>query len=208
LKTAARRSRWVLPVLLGAAGCLFRADAPPRYFQPESRALGAVVASDGRVTGAAGRRVRLRHVQAAPHLHERMVWRVSEVEFGYYEQRRWSEAPASYVQRALTYELFGRRGLRPGMPGKDATLDVKVLAFEELRAPAHEVSVVTAVRLADPSAPPVLEQRFEVRRPVPDDDPGSVARVAGQALDELIEEVGTAVEAALPVEPPVERRRG
>lgn len=198
--------RWSLAAALLLAGCLFRPDAELRWFQPDSQAVaGAATEEEAHPAGAAA--LRLRRVQAAPFLRDRIVWR-SDVEYGVYEHRRWTQMPASYVEQALRHELFNHRGLRRGEITAPA-LDVDVRAFDEVLAPAHEARVELAVRLVTAEQEPLLERVFTARRPIGDEEAGSVARAMGAALDAVVADLGGAVATALPhpaARPPARRR--
>ena len=45
--------------------------------------------------------------------------------------------PESFIRRALSRALFDRRGIRQILYGAGTTLDVDIVAFEEVRLPAH-----------------------------------------------------------------------
>lgn len=198
-----------LAVLAGAlvlAGCFLRNDSrAPRYFYPES-ADAEGMDSAGRVD-AQHVPLRLRRFYAAPYLRERIVWRASDVEYGFYEERRWTEPPTAYVERAFGHELFVRRGLRHGGIGDAAACDVELLAFDEVLAPAHEAVVSVVVRLAAPDRTELLERLVTARRPVAGTgDPGAVAHAMGEALDAAVAEAGGAIVGALPPASKVARR--
>ncbi len=80
--------RWWAGVAAAVAlgGCLFRTAEPPRFYRPASAALDDPA---GDQPAAAGTPLRLGAVRSAPFLRERIVWRVSPVEYGLYDQRRW-----------------------------------------------------------------------------------------------------------------------
>ena len=112
-----------LAAVLGAMGllcaCLLggRPEAP-RYFRPEPPAR-----VESALDGAPGERstapaLRLHRVTSAAHLKERIVWRTSDVEFGFYDARRWTELPAHYVEQRLSRQLFEVRGLRRATTGR------------------------------------------------------------------------------------------
>src|SRR5213080_5218233 len=105
-----RRIPCLLVGLVALAGCLLRTADPPRFFRPGSVTLDA--AEDEAAPPAPGAiAIRLRGVRSEPFLRERIVWRVSEVEYGLYEQRRWIDLPAHYVERALRMRLRATPGL-------------------------------------------------------------------------------------------------
>jgi ABC-type uncharacterized transport system auxiliary subunit len=116
--------------------------ASPRYFSP----------SRERAPGAAEREaqpleLRMGRIEPAAHIEERMAYRVSDTELGYYDDRRWTEPPEEFVRRALDEELFERRGFQRVISGDAPTLDVEVLSFEELRQGAPRARLTLAVTL-------------------------------------------------------------
>jgi cholesterol transport system auxiliary component len=124
---------WIAMVLphIGCA-LFFKGDAfVPRYFSPESSATPT------EPIAASGLELRLGHVNAAAYIKDRIVYRDSAYEIGYYEERCWTEMPDAYVRRELNRALFDRRGIRQIMYGPGTTLDVDVVAFEEVRVPQH-----------------------------------------------------------------------
>ena len=180
-------SRWVMAVVL-LAGCLLPTPpATPRYFTPvlpPANADGAPAAVD------------LASVRAPIHLREQIAWRRSEVEYGFYEQRRWTELPSTYVERALSRELHG--GGEPWMATGTTlpVLRVEVRAFEEVLAPAHEARVAIALELVHGGCVR-LRRAFAASRPLDGDDPLAVVHGIGDALDEVAHAAGGAVRAAL-----------
>ena len=107
-----RRRDGLLVGLLVLGGCLLRTPDPPRFFRPGSAALEAAAEDQADPPAAGGIAIRLRGVRSEPFLRERIVWRVSEVEYGLYEQRRWIDLPAHYVEQALGRRLRETPGLR------------------------------------------------------------------------------------------------
>jgi len=177
----------VLVVAVALAGCLLPdPPAPPRYFTPSAAA------------GEAARppvAVRLGFVRSPLHLREAMTWRRSDVEYGFYEQRRWTELPATYVERALVRELFAAD--EPIATAPEAPLlSAELRAFEEVLSPAHQARVALAVELADAKCVR-LRRTFEASRPLDGDDAAAVAHGIGEALDEVVRSTGDAVRAAL-----------
>jgi len=190
------RAGWTGLALLAAA-CVFRNADDPRFFRPESAALdtaqGAALERPG-----PGTPLRLRPVQGTPLLRERIVWRVSSVEYGLYEQRRWSELPASFVERALGNALAATPGIALTQAIGVATLRVEVLGFDEVQAPAHVAAVSLAVSLEDRDHRPLLDRTFRAEEPIAGEAPAAMATAMGKALDSVVAEVARAVGDALP----------
>lgn len=188
-----RRDAWLLAACVLLGGCLVRSPDPPRFFRPGSTALDAAVGDEAGPASTTRSPVRLRSVRGAPFLGERVVWRVSEVEFGLYEQRRWIDLPAHYVERALRTRLRATPGLRLTNDPRAAGLDVDVLAFDDVLAPTHEASVNLAVGLDDPVRGRLFERTISARAGIADGDPASMAKAMGQALDDAVAQVADAV---------------
>ena len=121
----------ILAILLPA--CALTTKAPPidlRYFSPEG-----VTATVSRRQAAQGAiRLRLGRVASSANLRDRIVHRDSEFEVREYETLRWTEDPEVYVQRAMANALFDGRELEQAVSGPLPTLDVDVIAFEEVRS--------------------------------------------------------------------------
>jgi cholesterol transport system auxiliary component len=130
------RLRLLLPCAALLCGCaLLGKNAPivPRYFTAEyARDPDARPAGDHQA-----QRVRLGRVEGGTHLRERMAGRRSARELYFYEERRWSELPEVYLRRALASALFEERGLTETESPHALTLEVELLAFEEIDQP-HE----------------------------------------------------------------------
>jgi ABC-type uncharacterized transport system auxiliary subunit len=183
------RAAWLAVALLGA-GCVFRNAPEPRFFRPESAALDAAAAE---LPGRAGVALRLRPVQGTPLLRERIVWRASSVEYGLYEQLRWSELPASYVERALEGALRATPGVRLTGELGAAALRVEVVAFDEVLAPARVAAVSLAVELVDAELRRLIDRSFSAEAPIANETPAATAVAMGKALDEAVAAVASAV---------------
>jgi cholesterol transport system auxiliary component len=101
-----------------------------RYFSPER--IHARTQSTKR-TLEPPPEVRLGRVSSGPNLRERIAYRDAAYERGYYEELRWTERPETYVRRELGRSLFEAHGLRRVVSGPAPTLDVEVVAFDDLR---------------------------------------------------------------------------
>jgi ABC-type uncharacterized transport system auxiliary subunit len=187
-----RRSGRLLAGLVLLGGCLLRTADQPRFFRPESAALDAA-ADRADPPAAGGIAIRLRGVRSEPFLRERIVWRVSGVEYGLYEQRRWIDLPAHYVERALGKRLRETPGLRLTNDPQVVALHVDVLAFDEVLAPTHEADVTLAVTLEDRARGRLLMRTLDARAGIENDDPAAMARAMGRALDDAVAQVADAV---------------
>ncbi|TMB04770.1 MAG: hypothetical protein E6J57_01010 [Deltaproteobacteria bacterium] len=192
-----RRRDGLLVGLLVLGGCLLRTPDPPRFFRPGSAALEAAAEDQVDPPAAGGIAIRLRGVRSEPFLRERIVWRVSEVEYGLYEQRRWIDLPAHYVEQALGRRLRETPGLRLTNDPQAVALHVDVLAFDDVLAPTHEANVALAVTLEDRAHGRLLTRTLDARAGIENDDPASMATAMGQALDDAVAQVADAVRLSL-----------
>jgi ABC-type uncharacterized transport system auxiliary subunit len=189
---------WAVASAMTLAGCLFHDAPPPRYFAPPS----ALTTADDPLPAPAPATVlvRLRRLRAASYLGEQIAWRASDVERGLYEQRRWTEFPSRYVERAMVQALDRTPGVRRVDSGHVPTLDLELVAFDEVLAPAHEADVEIVASLRDAEQGVIFDRTFVARRAIPDAEPASVARAMGGALDEVVTQIAAqvAVEAPRP----------
>lgn len=189
-------------MVLTLAGCALTSKSDPvvlRYFTPEqgmpSDAKGATPPALAPTPP-----LRLGSVKAATHLKERIAFRDSAFELGYYDELRWTERPEAYVRRALMRGLFENRAARPEIIGIVPTLDVELSAFEELRTPRRAAHVVIAWTLYDGQGV-MLQRTLAVERPMdseaPTADGRAVATAMAEALQEAVAAVATEVSVAL-----------
>jgi ABC-type uncharacterized transport system auxiliary subunit len=200
-------TRWAIAATFIAtlgAGCLFHDTPATRYFVPPS-ALGA---SDDPPADAplAQRPVRLRRVRAATYLGEQIVWRASDVERGLYEQRRWTEFPSRYVERAMLRALDRTPGIRRVESGSVPILDLELVSFDEVLAPSHEADVGIIAILRNADQVPIFEQAFTARQPIAQPDPAATARAIGAALDDVVTQIAAQVAARAPAPPKAKNR--
>jgi ABC-type uncharacterized transport system auxiliary subunit len=114
------------------SGCALTSKSAPlelRFFTPTEvhRSLRSDVA---RPTGDLA--LRLGRIESGAHLEQRIAFRKSETELGYYQALRWTEPPAFYVRNELAFALFNERGVSRIVTGRGPTLDLELNEFEEL----------------------------------------------------------------------------
>lgn len=163
----------------------------PRYFSPERPGDAAHPTTK---PVARAMELRLGHVTAASHLDERLVYRESDYELGYYQERRWTESPDQYLKRRLARALFEERGLRHVVGGSAPTLEAELIAFEEVRAPKRLARVRVTARLYDPRAVR-WEQTLTVDQPVgaSGDAADATVQALGLALRTVVERIANRV---------------
>ena len=162
---------------LSLSGCLGGSAPHSRYFAPLVELPPAQPAGEPLL--------RDRGLNAPPHLKDRIVWRLSDVEVGVYDLRRWLAAPPQMVSTALTRELFQGRGLRRTMAGSAPALEVELELFEEELAPGHLARIQLSALLVNREQEALLDKTYRVERAIADEEPESMARAMGQALAEL-----------------------
>jgi hypothetical protein len=130
----------------------------PRYFSPEYDSDGPAprVRSD--------LQLRLGRVEGWSHLGERIASRRSARELFYDEDRRWIERPEIYLRRALSRALFEERGVVESLSGRAITVDVELIAFEEIAQP-HQARMQALLVLTDDRLG-LLTETITVEQPV------------------------------------------
>ena len=171
-----------------------------RYFSPDL-AVGAPAPSAARTS----LELRLGRVTAGASLDERMMFRTSAQEVGFYDDRQWTEKPETYLRRSLSRVLFEERGLRSILRGAGPTLDVELIAFEEVKSQPHVARVKVAFTLSDERVVS-LQETISIDRPVvvapSETDASAVARAMGEALRDVVAELARRVTAELVREAP------
>jgi ABC-type uncharacterized transport system auxiliary subunit len=178
-------------VVLLLSGCVISRPEPPRFYDPLPL---SPIEAHARATKVAT--LRLRHTRAASYLAEPIAWRVSEVELGTYPDRRWIAPPAELVERALIRRLFEQDGLERASSGAP-TLEVTVVAFDEILGRDHQAQVALLVSLTDARDRPLVVETVIARRPIGGKSGHALATAMGEALEEAIETVAARVGAAL-----------
>jgi len=129
-----------------------------------------------------------------------MVYRDSSHEFGFYEDRRWTERPEVYLQRALEASLFEDGGMRRSLSSTAPTLTVDLVEFEEVRGSAPHVRLRVTYALHDEQNV-FFERTAAIERPLEGGaDAARADRVAvalGEALQEAVTRVSGEVTAEL-----------
>lgn len=190
-----KANRWFPVALLcifafALPGCALLGKNPPlvpRYFTPDIEPTPPKSESEL----DADMRLRLGRIQAGAHLRERMAYRTSAEEIGYYSERRWTERPESYLRRALSRSLFEVRGVARAVSGAAPTLDAELVSFEEIKGDSHRVRVQIVMTLDD-SQMGSLERTITVEREVAgadEADPAPVVQALGKALSEAVEQI-------------------
>ncbi len=177
--------RTTLLLLVGAAvlsGCaLLGKNDPlvPRYFRPEldGDAPRAPVRSD--------LQLRLGRVEGWSHVREQLATRNSTRELFYREDRRWTERPEIYLRRALSRALFEERGVVESLSGRGVTVDVELIAFEEIEQP-HKARMQALLVLRDDRIG-LLTETVTVERPVGKTNQADQARAVVDALSQALQ---------------------
>jgi ABC-type uncharacterized transport system auxiliary subunit len=167
----------------------------PRYFTPEYDPDGPAAHPRQDL------QLRLGRVDGWTHLRERLVLRRAGRELLYRDDWRWTELPETYLRRALSRALFEERGVVESVSGRAVTLDVELVAFEEIEQP-HEARLEATLVLRDERRS-LLTQTITVDEPIPPgkDGPQPLADALSQALHRGVTELADKVVAKLS-EPP------
>jgi cholesterol transport system auxiliary component len=183
----------VVGMLSLGSGCALLSKAEqmsPRYFSPSTDLARARVE---RPEEASRLELRLGQIDSAAHLEERMAYRLSDTELGYYQDRRWTEPPEEYLRRALSHELFERRGIGRVVGGTGPTLDVELVSFEQVRHGTPRARLALRFGLRDERRS-LLERAIVVEEPLASasaqDEAEQVAKALSNALSRAVAELG------------------
>ena len=202
----AMRATFTAAVFLAlASGCalLSKSDPlTPRYFSPEPAASAGDDSASARPVKAGGSapELRLGRVTAASYLGERLVYRTSSYELGFYEDRRWTERPDEYFRRSLSRALFESGGARRIVSGSGPTLDVELVEFAELKAPSHVARVQAIYALYDPRAvrtEATVTIELPIRTVSADREAAEAVRSLSEALSSVVNRIVERVQANL-----------
>jgi ABC-type uncharacterized transport system auxiliary subunit len=139
-----------------------------RYFSPSTD----LVRDESPNAPSSTLELRLGQIDSAAHLEERIAYRLSETELGYYEDRRWTEPPEEYLRRALAHELFETRGLGRALGGSAPILDVELVSFEQVRYGEARARVALRFSLRDQQRS-LLERAILIEEPLGTGDAAS-----------------------------------
>jgi cholesterol transport system auxiliary component len=196
----------LLALILPSGCALLTKSEPltPRYFSAEpSEARSTDEAAGRRVEGSATAQapeLRLGRVTSASYLGERLVFRNSSTELGFYEDRRWTEKPETYFRRALSRALFEEGGFRRTISGVGPTLDVELVEFAELRTPTHVARARVNFVLYDARAvrtEGTLSVDLPIRAAKEDERAAATVSALAQALNGAVTEIVTRTRAGL-----------
>ena len=194
MRRRSHAATWLVAASSWLSACALLSKAEPRvprYFTPESISAAAPHGVDPQA-----RRVRLGNVSGGAQLRERIVFRDSAHELAYYDDRRWTERPESYLRRALARALFEERGLVRVVLGSAPTLDAELVAFEEVRTPTRTARVQVIITMDDArggSVQATIQVERPIRAPVASDDAAAVVEALSLALEQCVAQIAVRV---------------
>lgn len=136
-----------------SAGCALMSNAPPldvHYFAVDVPRTTTTRSATEAVT--IPRALAIGRVRSSEFLRNRIVYREANDVLGSYERWRWTEYPEVYLRRSLSHALFDGERFVQSLGSDVPTLDVELLAFEEVRresARAGRVQVEYRLRVGD-----------------------------------------------------------
>lgn len=148
---------------LSAASCALTSRSEPmrvRYF--------ALDEGSSRVPASAQPaqlELKLGRVEATDRIGAELAVRTSRHELEYREDQRWTEKPDEYLRRALERALFQEQGIGRAYSGLVPTLDVELIAFEEVSGSTPKARLRAAARLHDERRG-LCEETLTVERPI------------------------------------------
>lgn len=188
-------------VAVAAAACALTRKARPlevRYFSPEPAVAATQRGGAGSATASIGApvapgRLRIGQISSAANLRYEIVRRTSAVELEPYETLRWTERPDAYVGRAVSRALFDRGGLEQAVSGAAPTIDVDVIAFEEVVDGDHRAGRVSLRYRVDDERDVIASGVVTVSVPATGRDIDDVVRAIGTALGRAADQLADRV---------------
>jgi uncharacterized lipoprotein YmbA len=172
-----------LAVTLGGCALLSKGEfVGARYFSLEEAPAGPGAAAPAEPDGPS-KALRLGRISGPPHLEDRLVYRDSAHEIGYYRDLRWTEPPQHFLERKLTKALFEERAIAHAVGGSGPKLDVQIVAFEEVRGLARVARVAFVARLDD-GGHALWEETATIDHPI-----AEPPAVAAEGEDDAVAEV-------------------
>jgi cholesterol transport system auxiliary component len=198
-----------LLVLAALQGCalLGKSEAiVPRYFSPAARPPSTQRPAPVVTPEQAPLELKLGRVTAASYLDERIVFRDANRELSFYEERRWTESPETYMRRFLSQSLFEEHGVRRIISGAGPTLEVELTEFAEIRS-NPPIARVSATYILYDGRVVRTEASITVELPITSsgqqqDTPGATVQVMSDALAAAVNQVTERVLAELRSPPP------
>jgi len=195
-----------LVLLAASSGCALTSKADIveiRYFSPEQvkpRLTGGDASTAPAAPAPNGALdVRLGRVSSGSNLRDRIAFRDAAYELGYYEDFRWTERPETFVRRELGRTLFEEHGLHRVFNGASPTVDVEVIAFDDLRLKTGRAARVQLKAILSDDSGVLWEDTLTVDRPVTVEKPKieDVVAAMAAALDAAAEQVTLKVQSTL-----------
>lgn len=175
----------LISVFLG--GCALTSKSEPldiRYFTPERVKAQLTSATEAPKNDAL--LLELGRVTSASHIREKMAFRDASWEVGYHEDRRWTERPDAYVRREIGRTLFEERGFRRSVGAANAaTLEIELIAFEEIRAKSTHVARVQLRMILHDGRDVLHEETITVDKPLAGEGEARVDAVVGATAEAL-----------------------
>ena len=137
-------------------------------------------------------------------MRSQVNYRASAYELGEYEDFRWTDEPEAYLRRALVRALYHERRASSPNSGPPPTLDVELLAFEEVRRPNARFGAVEVTYTLSRDGEIITSGHTRVERPAASMNIDAVIAAISAALEAASEEVVRAAFASL--EPATGRR--
>jgi ABC-type uncharacterized transport system auxiliary subunit len=120
----------LIAMLVLLTGCALTSKSKPvdiRYFALDADASLAV-----RAAPRPSPQLGLGSITSSIFLRNRIVFRRSSHEVGTYDDQRWTEYPETYLRRSLSHALFDTGAFVEGLGDRVPTVDVELVAFEEV----------------------------------------------------------------------------
>jgi cholesterol transport system auxiliary component len=194
------RSIFALLVPVAVSACALTSKAPPleiHYYSPPPSGAPSEVGAPRPTAATPASAVSLGRITSSASLRSRIAHRKSEVELGLYDTRRWTDDPEVFVRRALEHRLFDQGAFRRATDGRQPTLDVEVIAFEEGRTSSGPTGRITLRYQLHGEQAVFADGIVDVERPARKEGFDSIVVAISEALDQAAARLVIVVDQAL-----------
>lgn len=209
IQTRQARGLALACALSALSGCALFGKSKPlefRYFDLDVDTSGAATAPPAKDLS-----LRLGEVSAARHIDRRFVRRTGAHELGYYDAWRWTDRPDVFLARTLSHDLFERGGVTRVVSGAGPTLEVELIALEEVRDGEHSHAHAAVLARLQDDRVQRWQRQFHAKAQLRSGEAAAaladalsqaLSNVAAQVVEETLKTLPRVNEAAPAVAPP------
>jgi cholesterol transport system auxiliary component len=192
---ASRAASVVLALALGACSLTSKAPSVPIHLVT-TEGLASPPAVVDQVPGE--RAIRIGKITSSAHLRRRVVYREADLQLGAYDDWRWTENPEEFLRRSIGRALHRQHGVGRSLDGSAPTLDLELVAFEEVRRGTGRSGRVRVLYSLHDEREVMVSGEVTVEAPARSARAGDVVAAIAAALEEASSRLAGEVVERLP----------